>query len=217
MTGLTEQRIFFARNLTFHTDPWTHCGPPSRNSTYKGSCKYLWFSTVNDTLMDDGFFFRLMNHHRTSLTTCLHFKHPKLWSYMVSWTGIWVLILSMLQMPFPGGMNTSTFTLAFIRWHWIICQSLVCYEVPLFYNIPDDSLTHFLATSADVECTFSQGHLLLSHVCICLSVQSTWTLLCVGVWSLLGYVKDNDIKAVTILPEVDSDEEGQLPENWNSI
>ena len=96
-------------------------GQPSRNSTCKCSCKFLWFFTVNDMLMDDSFFFRLTNHHRTSLTTCLHFKHPKLWSYMVSWTGIWVLILSMSRMPLPGGMNTSTFTLTFIRWRWIIC------------------------------------------------------------------------------------------------
>ena len=120
-------------------------------------------------------------------------------------------------MPLPGGMNTSTFTLTFIRWHWIICQSPVCSEVPLFYNIPDGSLTHFLATLVDVEHTFSQGRLLLSHVRNCLSVQSTRALLCVGVWSLLGYVKNNDIKAITILPEVDSEEEGQLPKNWDSI
>jgi hypothetical protein len=40
--------------------------------------------------------------------------------------------------------------------------------------------------------------------------------MCVGAWSLLGYVKDGDIKAVTILPEVEGLEE-RLEENWDRI
>ncbi|KAF8232756.1 hypothetical protein L208DRAFT_1270491, partial [Tricholoma matsutake] len=40
-----------------------------------------------------------------------------------------------------------------------------------------------------------------------LSVQSTCALMCVGAWSLMGYVKDNDIKAVAVLPEVEGDED----------
>jgi len=74
----------------------------------------------------------------------------------------------------------------------------------------------FAATSVHVERTFSQGRLLLSHVHSHLSVQSTCALLCVGVWSLLGYVKDNDVKAVAVLPAVDGKEE-ELPEDWDSI
>ena len=65
----------------------------------------------------------------------------------------------------------------------------------------------FAATSVDVERTFSQGRLLLSHVRSRLSVQSTCALLCVGVWSLLGYVKDNDVKAAAVLPAVDGKED----------
>jgi len=74
----------------------------------------------------------------------------------------------------------------------------------------------FAATSVHVERTFSQGRLLLSHVRSRLSVQSTRALLCVGVWSLLGYVKDNDVKAAAVLPAVDGEEE-ELAEDWDSI
>jgi hypothetical protein len=40
--------------------------------------------------------------------------------------------------------------------------------------------------------------------------------MCVGAWSLMGYVKDIDVKAVAVLPEVDGDEE-ELEENWDMI
>ena len=59
---------------------------------------------------------------------------------------------------------------------------------------------------------------MLSHVHNRLSVQSTQALLCVGVWSLMGYVKDKDIRAVTVLPEVDSnDEDPELAYDWDAI
>ena len=75
-----------------------------------------------------------------------------------------------------------------------------------------------LATLVDVKHVFSQGRLLLSHVCSCLSVQSTHALMCLGVWSHLGYVKDNDIKAVVILPQVPANEkEEELALGWDSI
>ena len=74
----------------------------------------------------------------------------------------------------------------------------------------------FLATSVDVERTFSQGRILLSHVRNRLSVQSTRALLCLGTWSEMGYVKDKDVRATTILPEV-SDDESDLAEDWDAI
>jgi hypothetical protein len=74
----------------------------------------------------------------------------------------------------------------------------------------------FTATSINVEHIFSKGQILLSHLHSCLSVQSTHALMCVGVWSLMGYVKDNDVKAVSVLPEVDGDEE-ELEEDWDMI
>ena len=47
------------------------------------------------------------------------------------------------------------------------------------------------------------------------SVQSTHALLCVGAWSLLGYIKDEDVKATTVMPEVKGEEE-ELATNWDS-
>jgi len=68
----------------------------------------------------------------------------------------------------------------------------------------------------DVERVFSQGRLLLSHIRSRLSVQSTRALMCLGVWSLLGFVKDSDVKAVVVLPELRADEdEGELKAHWD--
>ncbi|KIM53583.1 hypothetical protein SCLCIDRAFT_74190, partial [Scleroderma citrinum Foug A] len=63
------------------------------------------------------------------------------------------------------------------------------------------------ATSIDVECLFSHGRLLLSHVRSRLSVKSTRALLCLGAWSHLGLVKNEDILKVGTLPEVDNEDE----------
>ncbi|KIK02910.1 hypothetical protein K443DRAFT_96107, partial [Laccaria amethystina LaAM-08-1] len=73
------------------------------------------------------------------------------------------------------------------------------------------------ATSVDVERTFSQGRLLLSHICNRLCVQSTQALLCLRIWSKMGYVKDKDVKAAAVLPEVGSDEEEVLSDDWDAI
>jgi hypothetical protein len=72
------------------------------------------------------------------------------------------------------------------------------------------------ATSVDVERVFSQGRLLLSHVRSRLSVQSTRALMCLGIWSQMGFVKDSDITAVAVLPEVDGEEE-DLELDWDAI
>ncbi|KAF8162018.1 hypothetical protein BJ912DRAFT_865091, partial [Pholiota molesta] len=60
-----------------------------------------------------------------------------------------------------------------------------------------------LATSVDVERLFSRGRLVLSHTRSRLSVLSTRALLCLGSWSLLGLVKDEDTRAVANLDEVE--------------
>ncbi|KAH9011278.1 hypothetical protein EDB85DRAFT_1878859, partial [Lactarius pseudohatsudake] len=72
------------------------------------------------------------------------------------------------------------------------------------------------ATSIDVECMFSQGWLLLSHVRSRLLVQSTRALLCVGTWSELGLIKDSDIKGCLGLDEVCGEEE-ELTKDWDTI
>ena len=54
----------------------------------------------------------------------------------------------------------------------------------------------------DVERVFSKGRLILSHTRNGLSVGSMRALMCLGCWSRLGYVKDSDIHAAAVLPEV---------------
>ena len=80
------------------------------------------------------------------------------------------------------------------------------------------ALDYLSATSLSVECTFSQGQLLLLYIHNWLLVQSTQALLCLGVWSLMGYVKDKDMKAVTVLAKVGPNKEADLVEaSWNVI
>ena len=74
----------------------------------------------------------------------------------------------------------------------------------------------FSATSIDVEHVFSQGRLLLSHVCSRLSIQSMCALLCLGQWSTLGLVRDCDIKACLKLDKV-AGEDDNLPDDWDVI
>ena len=72
--------------------------------------------------------------------------------------------------------------------------------------------------SVDVECVFSQDWLLFSHIQSHLSVQSMCALMCLGVWSLLGYIKNYDMKAVVVLPELQADEEeGELKLGWDKV
>ena len=46
-------------------------------------------------------------------------------------------------------------------------------------------------------------------------MQSTCSLLCVRNWSLLGYIKDLDIKAVMMMQDIDEDEE--FEDEWDKI
>ncbi|KIK82194.1 hypothetical protein PAXRUDRAFT_154329, partial [Paxillus rubicundulus Ve08.2h10] len=71
------------------------------------------------------------------------------------------------------------------------------------------------ATSVDVERLFSHGRLLLTHVCSCLTTQSTCTLLCLGYWSQVGLIKTEDVQQVGKLPDVIGGEE--LVEGWDAI
>ena len=73
-----------------------------------------------------------------------------------------------------------------------------------------------LATSVDVEHVFSKGWILLSHVQNCLALQSIHALMCLGNWSKLGYVKDKDILAIAVLPDIEGDKE-ELPDGWDAI
>jgi hypothetical protein len=72
------------------------------------------------------------------------------------------------------------------------------------------------ATSVAVERVFSQGRLVLPYIRNRLSAESTRALLCLGDWSLRGLVKDGDVKAAAVLPDVEG-EEPQLTEGWDKI
>ena len=72
-----------------------------------------------------------------------------------------------------------------------------------------------LVTTVDVKRVFSCGCLVLPHVRNRLEVQSTHASLCIGQWSLLGLVKDRDIKMS--LGRDDIVKEDELPEHWDVI
>jgi hypothetical protein len=67
-----------------------------------------------------------------------------------------------------------------------------------------------------VERVFSKGRIVLSHVRNRLSAQSTRALLCLGNWSRLGYVRDKDVLAVTMQPDLEGDED-YLRDGWDAI
>lgn len=67
-----------------------------------------------------------------------------------------------------------------------------------------------------MERVFSQGRLLLPYIRNRLSSESTRALLCLGDWSRRGLVKDADIKAAALLPDV-SGEEPPLATGWDNI
>jgi hypothetical protein len=42
--------------------------------------------------------------------------------------------------------------------------------------------------------------------------------MCLGEWSKMGYIEDNDVKAVTALPDLaDGQEEEELDKNWDMV
>jgi hypothetical protein len=84
--------------------------------------------------------------------------------------------------------------------------------------ISGDITNDYLATSVDVERVFSRGHLLLSHVRSRLSAQTTRSILCLGGWSLLGLVKDDDVRVVAALPDIeDMGSDYEMEEGWDRI
>ncbi|KAF5359917.1 hypothetical protein D9758_013966 [Tetrapyrgos nigripes] len=78
------------------------------------------------------------------------------------------------------------------------------------------------ATSVAVERVFSRGRILISHIRNGLSAQTMRSLLCLGSWSILGLVHDDDLRVVATLPEVDpklGDEYGdyEMESGWDTI
>ncbi len=77
-----------------------------------------------------------------------------------------------------------------------------------------------LATSVDVERTFSKGRLLLMHVRSHLSAQTTRAVICVGNWSLAGYMKSDDAKKIAELSDLSDNSDMsdfEMEEGWDKI
>jgi hypothetical protein len=145
----------------------------------------------------------------------LHFRPQHLQSSVTSLVDTSAPILSKSRTSVNGGMNGGLHIRVSIVWPLIILQFQVRFFLVFnsFYL-----LTSELATSVDVERVFSQGRIVLSHIRNRLSFQSTRALMCVGIWSRLGYVKDNDIRAVVVRPEVPADsKEEDLAVGWDLI
>jgi len=101
------------------------------------------------------------------------------------------------------------------RLYWMAMDYLSIPELLLCLRM-DLLMKNMTATSVDVEQTFSQGCLILLHVRSCLSVQSMRVLLCLGRWSKMGLVEDDDVKSAARLPEVDREEE-ELAIGWDAL
>ena len=152
-----------------------------------------------------------------SLTTWLLWVHPSLRNFVTSLTATSARTLSMSSMLSVGGTIVVWIILICQGWRGIISLSLVSdysHLTNFIHLIP-----HFLlATSVGVERAFSKGRILLSHVRNRLSVQSTRALMCLGVWSLRGYVQNKDINSVTALEEVVGEERmEELSADWDII
>jgi hypothetical protein len=107
----------------------------------------------------------------------------------------------MLQTQFNGGTRSVRRIHASLAWPSTTLQFQVCSsqtQICLHIN------NFLLATSVDVERLFSRGQLILSHTRSHLSIASTRALLCLGSWSLMGLVKDEDVEAVARLDEIDT-------------
>jgi hypothetical protein len=117
-------------------------------------------------------------------------------------------------MCYCGGSRTELSTPVSLGWHWITCLYQV--RVHNHYQVFRTQSNNSVATSVDVERVFSKGRLLLSHVRNGLSVQSTRALLCLGAWSRLGLVEDEDVALVAKLADVDGNE-ADLDNDWDDI
>ena len=78
-------------------------------------------------------------------------------------------------------------------------------------------MTHSLATAVDVERLFSRGQILLPHLRNGLSAQSVQALLCLGDWSELGLVKDDDVLQITAEDEPDEDDSNEMDTEFPAI
>jgi hypothetical protein len=108
-------------------------------------------------------------------------------------------LIKTLQTPFTGGWRSNRAILVSLAWQLISLPSLVSTVA-----FPTSGfLLHLIGTSIDVERLFSRGRLVLSHTRGRLTATSTRALLCLGSWSSLGLIRDEDLEGVGKLDEID--------------
>ncbi len=62
----------------------------------------------------------------------------------------------------------------------------------------------------------------MSYICNKLMAQTSHALMCLGQWSLYGFIQDSDIHDVSLLPELPesechTDDDFLMPEGWDKI
>ena len=86
------------------------------------------------------------------------------------------------------------------------------------YGVYADPRLAAVATAVDVERIWSKGHLAVSHTRSRLSAQTIRTLLCLGAWSMLGFVKPNDSAKATALKDLEGDQSDyEMEDGWDDI
>ena len=150
------------------------------------------------------FFYPSFRSLRISSTTFRHSGSVRtLWPLLMNSSFILAPRLRMYHTLFVGGMRGGWFILACIAWHLITHLFQVCsYSlVSCFHCCFTNCQCTRTAASVEVKRLFSRGRMVLSQRSR-LSVQSTRALLCLGSWSILGLVRDEDVMAITRLDEV---------------
>ncbi len=74
----------------------------------------------------------------------------------------------------------------------------------------------YVAASVGVERSCSQGRLTLPYLRNRLEAETTRALLCLGEWSLLDLIRDDDLKDMAQLPDA-SGETKELAKDWDKI
>ena len=88
----------------------------------------------------------------------------------------------------------------------------------MFYHFYFDNCAdqYLSASTVAVECIFSKCYLIITHICNCLSAQSTWALMCLRAWSSAEYVFPTDLTYTASLPEPKEDDIWS-DDNWEVI
>ena len=178
--------------------------------------RYVSFKFQFTPILEADLFFSALLLLKTFLMICQPYVPLRNLIFVMNSTAIWAQTLSMLRMPLLGGMGSVLFILVSIAWCWITLLSLVSHKFIYYIIIIISMITCYLSY---IRWCRACLRLLLSHIRSRLSVQSTRALMCLGVWSKLGFVTDSDVKAVvlTLLELNEDDVVAKLDIHWDRI